>query len=162
MQATRSAATSRSACTSPAAISRARSTRSRSITAVSGNTIQSDGIYGVLLYDAPNNPVRPFTSLNRMLVKNQFGGQDDQLPQLSGRASTRAHRYRRRGPKVQARTPRRAMSCIGRSRDACGVGGEPEASPRARPMSCIEPGPGCRPCSNPRPNALTVAVRQRS
>ena len=75
-RATRSAATSRSACTSAAAISRATSTRSRSNNAVSGNTIRSDGIYGVLLYDAPNNPVRPFTSLSRMLVTNRFGGQE--------------------------------------------------------------------------------------
>ena len=42
---------------------------------VSGNTIRSDGIYGVLLYNAPNNPVRPFTSPSRFLVKNKFGGQ---------------------------------------------------------------------------------------
>ena len=42
---------------------------------VSGNTIRSDGIYGVLLYNAPNNPVRPFTSLGRFLFKNKFGGQ---------------------------------------------------------------------------------------
>ncbi len=41
----------------------------------SGNTIQSNGIYGVLLYDAPNNPVKPFSSSSRFLVKNRFGGQ---------------------------------------------------------------------------------------
>jgi Right handed beta helix region len=44
--------------------------------AVSGNTVRSDGIYGILLYDAPNNPVRPFTSLNRKLATNKFGGQE--------------------------------------------------------------------------------------
>ncbi len=43
---------------------------------VSGNTIRSDGIYGVLLYDAPNNPVRPFTSPSRFLVKNRIGAQE--------------------------------------------------------------------------------------
>jgi hypothetical protein len=43
---------------------------------VSGNTIQADGIYGVLLYDSPNNPVRPFTSLNRMFATNRFGSVD--------------------------------------------------------------------------------------
>jgi len=42
--------------------------------AVSGNTIQNDGIYGVLLYDAPNNAIRPFTSQNRNLINNKFGG----------------------------------------------------------------------------------------
>ncbi len=42
--------------------------------AVSGNAVQKDGLYGVLLYDAPNNPVRPFTSLGRQLFKNTFGG----------------------------------------------------------------------------------------
>jgi hypothetical protein len=42
---------------------------------VSGNIIRSNGIYGVLLYDAPNNPVRPFTSPSRFLAKNTFGGQ---------------------------------------------------------------------------------------
>jgi parallel beta-helix repeat protein len=40
---------------------------------VSGNTIQNDGIYGVLFFDAPNNTVRPFTSQNRHLVQNKFG-----------------------------------------------------------------------------------------
>ena len=41
----------------------------------SGNTIRSNGIYGVLLYNAPDNPVRPFSSSSRFLVKNRFGGQ---------------------------------------------------------------------------------------
>ncbi len=41
---------------------------------VSGNTIQRDGLYGILLYVAPNNAVRPFTSQSRKLVKNTFGG----------------------------------------------------------------------------------------
>jgi len=41
---------------------------------VSGNTIQHDGVYGVLLYDAPNNAIRPFTSQNRNLIKNKFKG----------------------------------------------------------------------------------------
>ncbi len=41
---------------------------------VSGNTIQRDGIYGVLFYDAPNNTIKPFTSQNRKLIKNKFSG----------------------------------------------------------------------------------------
>jgi hypothetical protein len=40
---------------------------------MSGNTIQNDGIYGVLFFDAPNNTVRPFTSQNRHLIQNKFG-----------------------------------------------------------------------------------------
>jgi hypothetical protein len=43
---------------------------------VSGNLIRSNGIYGVLLYDAPNNPVRPFTSSSRFLIKNRIGAQE--------------------------------------------------------------------------------------
>src|SRR5204862_3345692 len=42
-------------------------------TVVSANTIQDDGFYGILLYNAPNNVARPFTSQNRNLVKNTFG-----------------------------------------------------------------------------------------
>jgi len=41
---------------------------------VSGNTIQRDGLYGVLLYNAPTNAIRPFTSQSRNLFKNRFGG----------------------------------------------------------------------------------------
>jgi parallel beta-helix repeat protein len=41
--------------------------------AVSGNVIRSNGIYGVLLYDAPNNSVPPFNSRSRALIKNRFG-----------------------------------------------------------------------------------------
>ncbi len=41
---------------------------------VSDNTIQSDGTYGVLLYDAPKNSDRPFTGLSRFLFKNRSGG----------------------------------------------------------------------------------------
>src|SRR5262249_386410 len=43
--------------------------------AVSGNTIQNDGVYGVLFYDAPNNRVRPFTGVYRQLTGNRFGGE---------------------------------------------------------------------------------------
>ena len=42
---------------------------------VSGNVIQHRRLYGVLLYDAPNNAVRPFTSPSRFLSKNTFGGE---------------------------------------------------------------------------------------
>jgi hypothetical protein len=42
---------------------------------VSGNTIQSDGIYGVLFYDAPKNKDRPFTGANPMLFKNLSGAE---------------------------------------------------------------------------------------
>jgi parallel beta-helix repeat protein len=41
---------------------------------VSGNTIQHDGLYGILLYSAPNNRVRPFTSQSPQLARNTFGG----------------------------------------------------------------------------------------
>jgi hypothetical protein len=41
--------------------------------AVSGNTIRSDGLYGVLLYNAPNNLVPPFNSGSRKLVQNRYG-----------------------------------------------------------------------------------------
>ena len=43
---------------------------------VSGNIIRSDGLYGVLFYDAPDNQVRPFTSASQFLVSNQLGAQD--------------------------------------------------------------------------------------
>ena len=43
---------------------------------VSGNVIRTDSIYGVLLYDAPNNAVRPFTSPSKTLSKNTFGGEE--------------------------------------------------------------------------------------
>jgi hypothetical protein len=43
--------------------------------AVSGNTVKANGIYGILLYNAPNNPVRPFTSQSRALIKNSLGGE---------------------------------------------------------------------------------------
>jgi hypothetical protein len=42
---------------------------------VSGNTLRSNGIYGLLLYNAPNNFVRPYTTSSRFLFTNQFGGQ---------------------------------------------------------------------------------------
>jgi parallel beta-helix repeat protein len=42
--------------------------------AVSDNTIQSNGIYGVLFYDAPNNKDRPFTGASPKLFKNRSGG----------------------------------------------------------------------------------------
>jgi hypothetical protein len=45
------------------------------VNAVSGNTIRSNGVYGVLLYNAPNNLVRPYTTPGRSLVANRFGGQ---------------------------------------------------------------------------------------
>ncbi len=40
--------------------------------AVSGNTVRSNGDYGVLLYDAPNNPVPPFDNHNKALVGNKY------------------------------------------------------------------------------------------
>jgi hypothetical protein len=42
--------------------------------AVSGNIIQKDGFYGILLFDAPNNAARPFTSSSRRLMPNRFRG----------------------------------------------------------------------------------------
>src|SRR5262249_22087410 len=41
---------------------------------VSGNTLQSDGLYGVLLFNAPRNLVRPFTASSPFLVPNRIGG----------------------------------------------------------------------------------------
>ena len=41
---------------------------------VSGNTLRSNGIYDVLLYNAPNNLVRPFNTSSRFLITNRFGG----------------------------------------------------------------------------------------
>jgi parallel beta-helix repeat protein len=41
----------------------------------SGNTVKADGIYGILLYNAPNNAVRPFTSQSRALMRNKLGGE---------------------------------------------------------------------------------------
>ena len=40
--------------------------------AVSGNTIRSNGNYGVLLYDAPFNPVPPYDSHTKALVANKY------------------------------------------------------------------------------------------
>jgi hypothetical protein len=40
--------------------------------AVSGNTIRSNGVYGVLLYDSPNNSVPPFDNHNSALVSNKY------------------------------------------------------------------------------------------
>ena len=45
---------------------------------VSDNVIQSNGQYGILLYDAPGNQIRPFTSVARQLVNNKMGG--NQIP----------------------------------------------------------------------------------
>ena len=42
--------------------------------AISGNAMSASGIYGVSLYDAPDNPVRPFTSASHVLVQNRFRG----------------------------------------------------------------------------------------
>ena len=41
---------------------------------VSGNQIGANGIYGVLLYDAPNNPAPPFGGRRPPLIKNSFHG----------------------------------------------------------------------------------------
>src|SRR5262249_15277806 len=41
---------------------------------ITGNDILRNGTYGILLYDAPNNPIRSITSENRQLIANKFVG----------------------------------------------------------------------------------------
>jgi len=78
---------------------------------ISGNTIQSDSLYGVLFYDAPNNTIRPFTSQNRKLVGNTLGhNQSNFLNFLSGSTistpvPTSTSRPKSRGHTRKATTP---------------------------------------------------------
>src|SRR5262249_35161714 len=41
---------------------------------VSGNQVRDDGLFGILLFNAPNNSIRPFTSQSRALIRNTIRG----------------------------------------------------------------------------------------
>jgi hypothetical protein len=69
---------------------------------VSRNRIQHDGLYGVLLFDAPNNPVRPFTSTSRQLIKNTLSGNRinfrDFLSNFDIRTKIKLLKHKAKGP----------------------------------------------------------------
>ena len=120
---------------------------------VSGNTIRSDGIYGVLLYNAPNNPVRPFTSSSRFLVKNKFGGQEISFRNyqagFDAGTSSSSQEDRRRSI-----TPRRPRSCIGPARMSDHVKSRQNAKHSSSAAHVLHRArPRCRPSWRPRPSA---------
>jgi hypothetical protein len=77
--------------------------------AVSGNTVRSNGNYGVLLYNAPNNPVPPFDNRNKALVGNKYKANPTNFRNFQGAfdrgtsLSTRSSKPKKHTKAIQAR-----------------------------------------------------------
>ncbi len=88
--------------------------------AVSGNIIRSNGLYGVLLYNAPNNSVPPFNSRSRALMKNQYGADPTNFRNYQGNfdgsTSLPTHsfrpRHRARATTIEHRRQRVAKATV--------------------------------------------------